>query len=309
MINVALAMFLMLTLVAALPQHHVAAMEPIAPDWVSTCKPNTVPIEAQAWWISDFGHVHAGFCAPQGQTITGQYTFNIRLTLHDNPGTLKHVQGQLDSSSYGGQTVKVNTTCPNQGTCSWDKQVTVNTAAFPYDGWHHIRIRATVVEPDGKELVVSSFVPVYFKNGKVRKDFNQAFIGGTNDYVSGRGWYTEQGYSWSSVFDPKQVGQRVNGIYKVKVRSHASGNSMPVSRFIVKMDATHDAEGSVLYDVPYEQSSPTEIQIDTRRLANGWHSLLARTETAGLPGGTCAVCSGNPQTSAGVTKVWFYVQN
>ena len=112
--------------------------EPVAPDWVHRCPANTVPFEEQAWWINDFGHVHAGFCAPQHQVISGKYTFNVRLIMHDNPGVLKLLQGQLDSTRYGGQTVVLNATCRKGRTCSFDGQVTVNTAEFPYDGWHQI---------------------------------------------------------------------------------------------------------------------------------------------------------------------------
>lgn len=284
-------------------------MEPVAPDWIAQCAPDTVPFEAQAWWIEDFGHVHVGFCAPQGKRISGKYTFKVRLILHNNPGVLTLLQGQLDSSSYGGQTVKVNLTCPIDQTCMWDREVTVDTAAFPNDGWHHIRIRAVVEEPDGKQLVATNFIPVYFNNGKPVEDYSGVTVSGTTDYVAGRGWYTDANYVWSVVFAPRTASEPVRGNYEVTLRPMATDTPQPISRFIVKLDATHTSAGTTVYDTTSSSTKPLTLNIDTRKLSNGWHSLLARTEVANLAGGSCGQCSGQPQTSAGVTKVWFYVQN
>lgn len=286
-------------------------IEPVVPDWVSSCPANTVPFEEQAWWINDFGHVHAGFCALQNQTISGQYTFNVRLVLMNNPGTLRTLRATLDSTDDGSGTTKVNLTCPVTDTCAWSSQVTVDTSAFPYDGWHQIRVRAIVAEPDGKELVASSFLPVYLSNGKPRQDLEPdvELIEGTTDYIAGRGWYTSAGYAYSVVLNPPTADQRIKGVYNVAVRSAADSNPQPVSRFIAKLDATPTQPGTVLYDVPRAQQDPVTISIDTTKLANGWHSLLVRTEAGNQPGSSCPVCSGQPQIHAGVTKVWFNVQN
>ena len=283
-------------------------MEPIAPDWVQSCAPNTVPFEAQGWWVNDFGHVHVGFCAPQGQRISGAYTFKVRLTLRNNPGKLTLLQAQIDDSSFV-QTNRVDVTCPVGQTCAWDDSVTIDTSAFPNDGWHHLRVRAVVKEPDGKELIATNFIPVYLNNGKPVADFKYATLGGTTDYIAGRGWYTNVNYTWSAIFNPPTAGERVSGIYKVTVRPMATGNPQPISRFVVIRDAAHTAPGETIYDTNSPSTKPIEISIDTTKLANGWHSLLARTESANQVPGVCAPCSGGPQTHAGTTKIWFYVQN
>lgn len=311
----ALATAVLLTAAALLPsttpQAAALESEPVAPDWVAACPANTIPFEEQGWWVNDFGHVHAGFCAPQGLTITGRYTFKVRLILHDNPGKLTRLQAQIDgaSLSQGGQQVYVDKVCPAPGTCAWDYQISIDTSTFPYDGWHQIRMRAKVLEPDGNELVTSSFIPVYLNNGKPRRDYSSMSFNGSSDYVAGRGWYTNAGYVYSIIFDPRAAGERVSGIYRVKLRPASSETTRPLTRFTVKLDATHSAPGSVLYDTVTPSTTPTEIAIDTTKLADGWHSLLARAEAANQPGGSCSLCSGQPQTLAGTTKVWFYVDN
>lgn len=289
------------------------AMEPVAPDWVTTCPSTTVPFETQAWWMEDFGHIHVGFCAPFGQKISGNYTFKVRLILHGNPGTLTMLQAQIDSSSYGGQTAKVNVTCPKTDTCGWDREVTARTNEFPNDGWHTMRIRGVVREPDGKELVATTFIPVYLNNGKPVQNHPDADISDRTsdryDYVAGRGWYTERNYIWSVIFAPPYANKTVNGTWAVRMRPMATTNPLPISRFIVKLDATHSAAGTVAYDSTENSTKAVNLNIDTKKLGNGWHSLLARTESANQPNTNCSGCSGKPQTQAGVTKIWFNVKN
>ncbi len=283
-------------------------MEPIAPDWVATCPADTVPFEAQAWWMNDFGHVHLGFCAPKEQHISGRYAVKVRLVLHNNPGILALLQAQIDDSTFV-QTDKVGVTCPVDQTCAWNDEVAIETSDFPNDGWHHLRIRAVVKEPDGKELIATNFIPVYLNNGKPVADFRDSTLGGTTDYLAGRGWYTDVNYTWSAIFNPPTAGERVNGIYTVTVRPVVTSNPQPISRFIVKLDGTHTSAGETVYDGPGTSNKSMTLSIDTTKLANGWHSLLARTEAGNQASTGCAQCSGEPQIHAGVTKIWFYVQH
>lgn len=283
--------------------------EPVAPDWVSACPGNTVPFETQAWWTEDFGHVHAGFCAPFGQKISGSYTFKVRLILHGNPGVLTTLRAQIDSTSYGSRTARVDLACPKTDTCGWDREVTMNTQDFPNDGWHTIRMRAVVREPDGKELVATTFIPVYLNNGKPVKHNKDADVSDRYDYVAGRGWYTDRNYIWSAIFAPPYANKTVSGTWAVRIRPAATQNPLPISRFIAKLDATHSAPGTIVYDSTANNTKDVNLTIDTKKLSNGWHSLLARTESAGQPSTMCAACSGATQTQAGVTKIWFNVRN
>lgn len=283
-------------------------MEPVAPDWVDTCAPDTVPFEAQGWWLADFGHVHIGFCAPLGQRISGDYTTKVRLILHNNPGKLTLLQSQIDGSSVV-QTDRVDVTCPIDQTCAWDRSITLDTRRFSNDGWHHIRIRAVVREPDGKELVATNFIPVYLANGKPVSDFQHVPISGDDNYVAGRGWYTDINYVWSVIFDPPRAKERISGTYKVTVRPMITDNPKSISRFIVKLDGTHTAPGTTLYDSTSDSTKQVELSIDTTTLSNGWHSLLTRTEAANQSSTGCNVCSGERQTQAGTSKIWFYVKN
>lgn len=284
-------------------------MEPIAPDWVAACPADTVPFEAQAWWMNDFGHVHLDFCAPRGQRISGRYAVKVRMTLFNNPGKLTMLQAQIDDSSFV-QTDKLGgLSCPINQTCSWDDEVAIDTSDFPNDGWHHLRIRAVVKEPDGKELIATNFIPVYLNNGKPVADFRDATLGGTTDYLAGRGWYTDVNYTWSAIFNPPTASERVSGMYAVTVRPVVTGNPQRISRFVVKLDGTHTSAGETVYDGPGTSNKSMTLSIDTTKLANGWHSLLARTEAGNQASTGCAQCSGEPQIHAGVTKIWFYVQN
>src|SRR6266571_4361209 len=50
--------------------------------------------ESQAWWTrfpgqtgTDFGHVHEGACIPERDTLNHDFDIDLRLMLHDNPGT------------------------------------------------------------------------------------------------------------------------------------------------------------------------------------------------------------------------------
>lgn len=283
-------------------------MEPIAPDWVPTCAAGTVPFEAQSWWTGDFGHVHVGFCAPHDQKIKGTYKLKVRVIMHDNPGTLKWVKVGFDTTSSAEASAKLYVKCT--GTCAWDRELVVDTTKFPYDGMRHMRVRAVVQEPDGKEMVATNFIPVYLNNGnRPVQTFRDVPISGSTNYVAGRGWYTDANYLWSVVFDPITVGKTVSGTYRVKVRSVINGGPQPISRFLVKLDGTHTSDGVVVYDKAGAVDKPMELAIDTTRLANGWHSLAVRSEAANQVASTCSVCSGQKQTHAGVTKVWFFVQN
>ena len=213
------------------------------------------------------------------------------------------------NSSSTVTTVSVKKTCPATSTCVFNQKASIDLTRFPSSGWHHLRVRATVEEPDGKELVATSFIPVFINNGKPRNDFGQAAIDGTLNYAAGRGWYTGAEYVWSIVYDPPQVGETIRGVHTFRVRPMATSTPRPLSYFVVKLDATHTAPGTLLYEQRSAATEPLEISLDTRTLTDGWHSIVVRSESAGQPGTSCAVCSGQPQTHAGDTKVWFYVDN
>ena len=65
-----------------------------------------------------------------------------------------------------------------------------------------------------------------------------------------------------------------------------------------------------MYESRNGKTDVIDVAVDTRKLSNGWHSIIARTEAAGYSGANCSqFCSGQQQTHAGDGKIWFYVDN
>src|SRR6266540_1253324 len=53
-----------------------------------------VYVSSQAWWTrfpgqtgTDFGHVHQEACIPERQQMSADFNIDLRLIMHDNPGT------------------------------------------------------------------------------------------------------------------------------------------------------------------------------------------------------------------------------
>ena len=258
-------------------------------------------VETQDWWLrtpgangTDFGHVHLGTCFPHGQTVSGTVEFDIKVMLHNNPGTLTHVTGLLVTG--GGEfdvfDVGVNLRCPGQ-TCEKWVHATANTAVADVDGRAEWRLRPRVEEPDGKQMAPSTGWQTYLANGGGRPESNYR----DSDAITSRGWYEDAGYA-NATLSPVPY-KPVSGVWTPSVTLDRGDEGGPVTFHTVRIDANfHMGIGGI---VVREGAGPFrgELRIDTRTLPNGVHRLFLRADSD-QPSGS---------THSGVLTILFTVAN
>ena len=256
-------------------------------------------LDSQAWWLTtpgkngpNHGHVHAATCFPLAQTVKGTIPFDIRLTMHDNPGKLTSLTIQIgESGSYvaARKTFKPPLTCTM--TCSWWVHLEANTAGFPNDGWQEIRIRPKVDEPDGKTMIGSTSYQVYLANGKPRKDYRPP------NFIQGKGWYTDVNYAQARMTAGFPFNRTVSGTWSVTVGCDSS--KLKVTGCLVTLDPDFHAgnQGTVLKQTSGGWSG--SLTIDTRKLPNGPHKLVIRSDVDAPTG----------STNSGLLAIPFMVQN
>ena len=258
-------------------------------------------LESQAWWRTtpgksgtDHGHIHVGTCFPYAQKLSGKVDFDIRVILHDNPGTVKVVRVQLagDFGQIAAVQFPVSAKCPVPGTCTFWYHVTVDTTKSPYDGRQEFRFHASVAEPDGTTMLPSTGWQAYLVNGKPVNDYR------SYDMTEARGWYTNVGYTVPRM-DSNLPMKPVSGVWSFKVSLKPGSGGIPVTHHIVLLDANFHANipGTVLKEGSGAWIGT--ITLDTRTLANGPHKLILRTDADASAG----------STNSGVLVVPFMVQN
>jgi hypothetical protein len=331
-----MALALTWTLVAALsPGTARAAAGPCmgAPAADGTTYPETRQfVDSQAWWMPDIdqannsttntGHVHMGACIPERETISsGTLTVNVRVVLHDNPGTANYVAMVFKTSDWEKTVQKcylrasaADFTCPGPartgegdfvcaGTCERWLTFSWPISAFNHSGLQEVRFRGFVPEPDGNSMQTNFNFQVNIQNGKSVSDISR------NAFLRSKGWYTHALYCESSLRSVPLPDGPVSGIWtpEVGLTTH-SGGSRPATHSFISIDPDFHAvpsnPGTVLWDAagPYgaEPFGAAPISIDTRTLANGVHKLHLRTS-----------CRDNKlgSTNSGVTVIPFTVAN
>ena len=296
--------------VALLPRNALALVDEADP-----FIPQLIPIELQAWWLPDFGHIHAGTRLPLGQEVSGRLEFDVRIVMHNNPSHLFELRIDTDTGIF--TSIPLDLDCPYDGvtptTCAFNVPVSLDTTLLQ-DGWRELRLRATTETPDGQSFLNSSGIRLNVQNGGVPNDVT---FGDRCNYQSltGRGWYGV--FEYTNV-DIECVPQSpISGTHTFRVRA-----SKPSQHLTVALDKTHFIPavgpwpaqaanpGQLLFDEDGDYQSFLPITIDTILLADGWHTL-AVVSTG--PSGSSSVCSYClPSTTnfpAGAAKIWFYVQN
>ena len=276
--------------------------------------PGRIPVELQAWWTPNFGHIHAGARLPLGQVVSGTLAFDVRIVLHDNPGHLFELRIDTDGSVF--KKIPLNLDCPYNGTsttltqCAFNVPVSLDTTKM-HDGWRELRLRATTRTPDGKLFLNSSGIPINVQNGGADSNYNRWC---NNTSLIGRGWYDGPGYT-NAVIECVPL-QPISGVHTFRVRAQQSSSHLQValdkSHFIPAVGPWPEQEemsGQILFDADGDFQKFFPITIDTTQLGDGWHSL-AVTST-GPKGATspCSYCKGEMNHPRGVAKIWFYVQN
>ncbi|MDQ0731106.1 hypothetical protein QFZ57_001900 [Arthrobacter sp. B1I2] len=289
-------------------------------------------VDTQAWWMPDTdqannsitntGHAHLGACIPEHETISsGNLTVNVRVILHDNPGTANYVAMVFKTSDTETTVQKcyLRATAPNFGcpgpsgagtgdfTCigTCERWLTFShpISAFNHSGLQDVRFRGFVLEPHGNEMQPSFNWQVNIQNGKSASDISR------NAFLRGKGWYTHALYCEASLRSLPLPDGPVSGIWTpaVGLTTH-SGGSRPATHSFISIDPDFHAvpanPGRVLWDAagPFgpEPFGSAPVAIDTSTLANGVHKLHLRTSCRDDKLGS---------TNSGVTVIPFTVAN
>src|SRR3989344_275735 len=297
--------------------------------------PRKIPVELQAWWVPNYGHIHAAANLPLGQEVSGVLKFNVRMVIHNNPSTLKYLAVHTDRGTL--PRIAINKKCtyadgttytPSKGdlNCAFNQEVSIDTAALKSDGtpripdgWREFRIRAETGTPDGKSFLNSSGVPLNVQNGKTDSNYTSQNKCKAKPYTSltGRSWYTDFGYT-NALIDCVPVAP-VSGTLTLRIRAQE-----PSKHLNAVLDRTHaipavgpwlevkPRTGVVLFDKDGNFSAYDvwqTISIDTKQLENGWHSLAVRSVGVKEGTSTCSYCKGELNHEEGVAKMWFFVKN
>jgi hypothetical protein len=256
-------------------------------------------VESQAWWTTlpgqhgtNFGHVHTATCFPLGQRVNGIVPFDIRLILHDNPGKLTNLVIQIGASgSYIAAKHKFDPPLTCASTCEWWVHLDANTTDFSSDGWQEIRIRPTVIEPDGNKLVGSTSYQVYLTNGKPVQGYRPP------DFIQGKGWYSSVDYAQAKIISGFPWNRTVSSIWMLNIACDSS--SAPVAGCLVTIDPNFHMENEGIVILRKNEPFKGTIIIDTRLLVNGQHRLVIRTD----------VRAPADSTLSGILNIPFVVQN
>jgi hypothetical protein len=267
-----------------------------------------IPVEMQAWWAPAYGHVHFAALMPLGQAVSGQLTIPVRIVMHNNPSVLKYLSIHAESNPV--LRVPLGDLRCKQAQCAWGLNITLDTTKLK-SGWRELRLRAEAITPDGKKFFNSSGIPVNVQNGGSVSNYNR-FCNNTS--LIGRGWY--DGFDYTNALIECVPTAPVKGLVNFRVRAqNASGHLNVVldkSHFIPAVGiwpAQPDRLGVTLFDKAGRYDKWVTLSVDTKQLADGWHSL-AVTSTG--PKGEVSRCDGCPPDTnlpAGVAKMWFYVDN
>jgi hypothetical protein len=255
-------------------------------------------LENQSWWEAQpgpashpgtgkQGHIHIGTCFPLYQTVTGtgDLRFDVKIQLHNMPGTAVN----LRLAAYGD--AQHETTVPNKGkwTCPQADCTVWTTATFPlskpdFSGWREFHVFLIVNNADGKKQYNITRYYLTLANGKPAGTLDKTGTF-TNYWASSPG-----GDSWfNSDFPTTKYAKAVIGRndfpYTADLKPKpVSGIWTPEVRFTVPegfayidaaLHASPPNKGTVVYEQLHVTSpTTTRLRIDTTRLTNGTHRLL-----------------------------------
>jgi hypothetical protein len=262
-------------------------------------------LESQSWWEetsgksgTDYGHVIVGTCFPAGQTLTGNVSFDVRVTLYDEPGTLSTVELQLFGRKSGktiARATNLNQKCLGSDPCTFWYHLTGNTAEYPLDGRQEFRFHAIVNQPNGKKTMPSTGWQAYLKNGHPHQDYRSS-----DDFTEARGWYTNEGYTTARLTTPLPKGP-VSGVWNIGVKLAPGSGGRPVTEHFVLIDPCFTCEPEKFGTTLKQGAGSFEgnVSIDTRWMSNGLHQLFLRSDAPSTSGSTLS----------GILVIPFVVQN
>lgn len=258
-------------------------------------------VDFQSWWRpitgqngTDHGHIHVGACLPERETITGPFSVDIRMVLHD-VGQVKVYSGSTsppytsvvlkDDAVETTQTKLFETGWTCSGTCERWRTATIDPAVFTTDGQKEIRFRFFLDVLDGTSTArMTASGNWQFKLD--RPNVTTVDDHTRNAYLRGKGWYSKPGslssggYCEADFLSVPLPDAPVSGVWtpSVKMVWHGSVNDPPVSSHEVRLNpdfhASPVAEGIILKQGSGEYNGP--VTIDTTTLSNGRHKLFLR---------------------------------
>jgi hypothetical protein len=257
-------------------------------------------LDAQGWWTpkgQSAQHTHVALCVPQYK-VSGVVGFDIRVIMHDNPGTLQSLYVQV--ADRGGPHLATPLLKPNwrpgpDGTFTRWFHLDVDTRVARYDGSQELRIHARIIGPDGKMWYPGTGWQINVDNGKADLNYRKD----PTRFSAARNWYPNFAYT-NAQFQGQLPLARVSGTWTFEVRMERGSGG----RAVTGHRAAIDPDGHVHPPAPgitlKQGSGPFigTLAIDTTELANGWHRLVLRADSLGSSG-----------TSSGVLVVPFQVRN
>ena len=247
-------------------------------------------LESQAWWVSNgtgtnYGMVSEGTCFPVGATLTGVVPFDVRVVLYDAPGLLQTVETSLFGKNDGivpSQLANLNISCPGEDPCVYWFHMDVDTAQYPSDGLQEFRFHAIRQEVDGKQTFPSTGWQAYLQNGHPVQDYRS-----TPNFVEGRAWYTNEGYSNARLDSPIPT-QPLSGTWTFNVTIAPGSGGKPVTGYLAAVDycATCDDPAPAMIVKSGVGKYVGPISLDTTQLSNGRHYLYLRSYSNSTTGST-----------------------
>lgn len=290
---------------ASLTLTMLTAVVPVPASAFTSCAGPRVFVESQAWWTpnpgttggNDFGHVHVGACIPERDVISSRTRIRVRVILHHNPGYLRDVSLVYKTTNSEVTVAKLVPSirrCPVDQTCEAILYAPIVPAKFDRRGLQEIRLRVYVDQPDGKRMHTSLNFQSYIRNNKPVSHVSR------RPYLRSKGWYTGFGYCEAGLLSVPVPDRPVSGLWRVKLQQVDHGpDDVDPTYHSVKLDSNSHVglPGTVLAE-GRGPLSPTTLQIDTTKLADGPHRLVQRVDCA----------SGN-QVNSGVQVLNFDVAN
>ena len=272
----------------------------------------------QGWWTYDApgspqSHIHMEGCVPDRETldatVTPSFTANIKLVMHDNPGSITYASMIYKGTDYEVTVEKeyINgLSCP-VGVCSTWVQFSQPLSLFGHTGLQEIRFRVFVPQPNGPSgAKKEQHTSLNIQNTVTGTGKSVANV--TREaYVRAKGWWTDPFRYTEATLNPPVPDGPVSGVWSPRIRqaTHTSDASMPVTHYFVSLDPNFHASppqrGTVLLDADGELPWTT-LAIDTTALPNGVHRLFLKTSSH-------SVAVADPGTNEGVISIPFLVSN
>ncbi len=267
----------------AMPSAATPTMAPPSGDSRLTCAGYPQPrvfLETQDWWdpipvLGGTGHVHLGTCFPLGQTVSGKVTFDVRVLLHDNLGSLVRLKMQ-DDMSTDHLVLKVNETPVTGGDHVYWYRVAIDTTSMP-DGLRQFRWYADLEHANGNRQTARSSWPLDVENGKADQNVTGAaaktkFLNWYQVASPDRNW----GYAGPTI---DGLGGVLSGAVTFEARCSVNGDSSSPAQSLRSVHVDPNFHMGMNGKILYQGSNlSSDITLDTRSLSNGPHKVVVRCQ-------------------------------